>query len=126
MSVVHVAVWVTDLETTTAFYEEALGLQYSRDFDGDDGIRNYFMCGEDGEFEIQFKHDPTRDTAVEPGAGALDHLAVEVDDIEAAVERVEGWDGEVTTEPTPPGESGVRIAFITDPMGNGVELVQPA
>jgi lactoylglutathione lyase len=124
MSFVHVAVWVSDLETATSFYEEGLGLEFSREFEGDDGVRNYFVRG-DTEAEIQFKYDPDEDRTTE--AGALAHLAIEVNDIDATVERiVEVWDCEVTAEPTPPGDGDVRIAFVTDPLGNGIELIQPA
>ncbi|MCW8173669.1 VOC family protein [Natrialba swarupiae] len=122
MTVLHTAVWVSDLEATVEFYEEVLGLEYSRDFVGSDGVRNYFMAGESGA-AIQFKYDENSDVETTPGT--MDHLATSVENVDTTVERaVEEWDTDIVDGPRTLEDHDVRIAFITDPNGYTIELVQ--
>jgi lactoylglutathione lyase len=121
MDVLHTAIWVSDLETTTAFYCDGIGLNYSRDFTSD-GVRNYFVAGE-SDAEIQFKHDPEREGTVAPDG--IDHLAVGVEDVAATYDHlVEERGSESVTEPTVLETTGSTIAFVTDPDGYTVELIQ--
>jgi lactoylglutathione lyase len=122
MDVLHTAVWVSDLDTTVEFYENVLGLGYAREFVDQDGVTNYFVDGESGA-KIQFKHDENRETPVD--SGTLDHLAVAVEDVAATAERaVEEWGSEVVDGPRDLEDHGVRVAFVTDPEGYTVEIVQ--
>ena len=121
MDVIHTAVKVSDLERTREFYEDGLGLDYSRDFVGDDGVTNYFVRGE-SEVEIQFKHDPDDDGAVD--AGDFDHFAIMVEDTDEMVDLVvEETDGSLRAGPMEQGD--VRIAFVEDPDGYGIEFIAP-
>lgn len=123
MHVDHTAVWVSDLEATTDFYEDVIGLDHRWDFTGDDGVVNYYV-GADRGSEIQFKYDPDGDGAVEPAG--VDHLAMAVEDADAAFERVVAESGcEVVLEPTTFEAAGRRGAFVEDPDGYVVELVGP-
>lgn len=120
MDVLHTAIRVSDLEQSKEFYLDHLGLEYSREFGGDDGATNYFVKGE-SETEIQFKHDP-EGGQVEPGD--FDHLAIEVDDIDEIIECVvEETDGSLREGPRTVEDENVRIAFIEDPDGYGIELI---
>lgn len=116
--VLHAAVWVSDLDATTAFYEDALGLDFSRQFEGDDGVTNYFVAGESNA-EIQFKH--AEGESPDSPAG-IDHIAVEVSDVDEMTETVvDDYGSEVLAGPM--DHDDARIAFVTDPDGYGVELV---
>lgn len=123
MDVIHTALWVSDLETTTAFYEDVLGLEYTRQFTLD-GVVNYYVGGGGGA-DLQFKYDPEGEVEVAPSG--FDHVAVGVDDTDAEFERiVEAADPPVVQEPTTVEVAGARVAFIEDPDGYVVELVGPA
>lgn len=123
MDVLHTAIWVSDLEATREFYCDGIGLEYTRDFETD-GVRNYFVSGE-SDAEIQFKHDPSTDGHVEPDG--IDHLAVGVEDAQATFDHLTAERGsEVVKEPTLLETTGSTIAFVTDPDGYTVELVQEA
>ncbi|MFB6120464.1 MAG: VOC family protein [Halobacteriaceae archaeon] len=116
--VLHTAVWVSDLDATAAFYEDGLGLAFSREFEGDDGVTNYFVTGE-SDAEIQFKY--AADESPDDPAG-IDHLAVEVPDTDAKAEELGAeYDSEILAGPMDHGDA--RIAFVTDPDGYGVELI---
>ncbi|MFB6138597.1 MAG: VOC family protein [Halobacteriaceae archaeon] len=122
MDVLHTAIWVSDLDATTTFYEDHLGLSQTREFVGDDGAVNYFVAGE-GDTEIQFKHDPEGDgEPVDPGD--FDHVALAVEDTDAMVEHVvEETAGSLRAGPMD-HDGELRIAFVEDPDGYGVELVE--
>lgn len=121
MDVLHTAIWVSDLETSRSFYCDGVGLELSREFTTD-GVHNYFVTG-DSAAEIQFKHDPEHDVTVD--RDGVDHLAVGVDDVEATVDHLASERGsEVLTPPTVLETTGSTIAFVTDPDGYTLELIQ--
>ena len=123
MDVLHTAIWVSDLEASKAFYLDGLGLNYSRNFSAD-GVRNYFVTGK-SDAEIQFKHDPDGDGDVTPDG--IDHLAVVVENAEATFTRLtEDWGSDAVKKPTQLETTGSTIAFVTDPDGYTVELIQKA
>lgn len=123
MHAIHTAVQVSDLEATTAFYEDVLGLSYQREFTGEDGVVNYYV-GTDAGASLQFKYDPDGDGAVEPSG--IDHLAFAVDDVDATFERVVDESGcDVFLEPTTFDAADRRAGFVYDPDGYVVEFVQP-
>ena len=122
MDVLHTAVWVSDLDATSEFYEDVLGLEQSREFVGGDGVTNYFVIGE-SDAEIQFKYDEDADVETDPGT--MDHLAVAVEDVDDTTERaVEEYGSEIVDGPMDLEDLGVRVAFITDPEGYTVEIIE--
>lgn len=120
MNVIHPAVWVSDLEATKAFYLDVLGLEHSRESEGED-VHDLFVKGEDGT-EIQLKHSPGR--SIDPDRETLDHIAIEVDDIEAAVDACREAGSEVLTEPYTNDAGTASGAYVTDPDGYAIEFIQ--
>ncbi|WP_255192100.1 VOC family protein [Natronobeatus ordinarius] len=122
MDVIHTAIWVSDLEETAAFYEDVLGLEFQSEFTGDDGVVNYYVGTEDGA-DLQFKYDPDGKSAGPPAG--IDHVALAVDDVDAEFDRVlEATDPPVVLEPTTVEAANARVAFLEDPAGYVVELVE--
>lgn len=120
MDVLHTAIWVDDIDAQLDFYCDGLGLEQTREFDLD-GITNTYVAGE-SDAEIQFKHD---DTERNPEPTGIDHLAVEVADMAETIETVvERNDSVVVEDPRTIEEMGIRIAFVTDPEGYVVELIE--
>lgn len=116
MDVLHAAINVDDDEALHGFYGDLLGLEETRhaEVDGED---NYWFGGE-GPAELQFR---VVDDMDEPAG--IHHIAIAADDMEATVEQaVEEWDSEVEIEPMEIGD-GVFIAFVTDPFGYSIELI---
>ena len=121
MDVIHSAIQVSDLETSVQFYEEAMNLHVTREFESGDGAKNIFLAGE-GEYELQLKYHPEK--AVPEPAG-FDHTAIEVEDIDAELERLQNeFDCEVYRGPIDSEVAHARVAFIKDPDGYGIELVE--
>jgi lactoylglutathione lyase len=122
MDVIHTAIPVSDLDAMREFYVDALGLEENHSFTYG-GVENVFVGGEDGE--LQFRYDPERETPVAPDRDTLDHFAVSVEAVDSAFEAlVAATDCPVVTEPTTIDAAGVRVAFVEDPEGYVLELVE--
>lgn len=118
MDVLHTAIDVGDLDAMREFYEGFLGLEHTRDFTAD-GVQNYYVGGA-GPAEIQFRvvDDPSTPSGIH-------HIAVACEDVDATVESaVSSWNSDVVREPQTLERLDVRIAFITDPEGYTVELIE--
>ena len=123
MDVIHSAIWVSDLERILEFYVDELGLDKTNEFVSGDGATNVFVAGPNG-VELQFKHEAGKE--IERSAnGVYDHVAVAVEDTDAEVERLcaEG-SATLTRGPLDSEGANARVAFIEDPEGNGIELVE--
>jgi lactoylglutathione lyase len=119
-SVIHTCIAVSDPEASLEFYGE-LGLERTGEFTLG-GVRNVYVGGDEGA-EIQFRHDPERTDPIEPEG--MDHLAVAVDDCEAAFEELRAaTDCGVRDEPTVIDAADAVAAFVYDPDGYVVELVE--
>lgn len=121
MDVIHTALWVSDLEQTREFYIDGLGLQENWSFTADDGVENVYIGGEHAEF--QFKYDPEGGPEID--SGTMAHVAVGVDSTDDTFEQlVERVDPPIHEEPTTMGDIDRRVAFVEDPNGYVVELVE--
>ncbi|ELZ30385.1 putative lactoyglutathione lyase [Halogeometricum pallidum JCM 14848] len=120
MRLIHTAITVSDLDAMLDFYGE-LGLSKTGEFTLN-GVENVYVGSGDG-LEIQFKHDPKSEEAVDPAG--IDHLAVEVDDADEAFEELVAATGcPVVRDPFDVDPAGARAAFVEDPDGYVVELVE--
>ena len=121
MDVAHTANWVADLDRSRAFYVDGLGPSVTRTFEYD-GSENLFVGGEHGE--LQLRYDPDR-PAPDPDRSGHDHVGLSVDDVDAAFERlVERTGCPVVHAPFDVASAGSRVAFVEDPDGYVLELVQ--
>ena len=119
-AVLHVCLNVADAEESIAFYEQ-FGFEASWQFTTADGATtNYYVADDDG-VELQLS-ETEEETDFETGT-AWDHLALGVDDVDATVERVDHHD--VAKEPGPQPDAGAYTAFVEDPDGHLVELIEP-
>jgi lactoylglutathione lyase len=126
MDLAHVALWVSDLDQSLAFYCDGLGLDRRRSWE-DDGVENVYVGTDAGE--LQLRHDPDRTTPVAPSRADVDHVAFtldDADDVEAAFERVaDRPDCAVVAEPHVVDPAGAYAAFVADPDDYTIELVAP-
>jgi len=123
MKFVHVATRTKDLEGAITFYEQ-LGLRASRRKELTKGKATLvFMEPEEGNFAIELVYNWGKDDAY-PGGERFGHFAFETDDIDAVLPAVEQCGGRVTRQPYLLEGDGPRLAFIEDPDGNAIELIQ--
>jgi len=119
MDTIHVCLNVSDADRLAEWYREELGFEDSWEFTSGD-TRNVYVADGNG-FELQLS-DTEGAAELEAGT-AWDHLAFVVDDVDAAFESID--DHGVVEEPSDQPAAGARTAFIEDPDGHVVELVQP-
>ena len=123
MKFVHVATRTKDLDAALAFYE-ALGLKMSRKSELTKGKATLaFIEPPEGNFAIELVYNWGKDDAYE-GGERFGHFAFDVEDIDAALPGIVAAGGTIQREPHLLEGSGPRIAFVADPDGNSVELIQ--
>src|SRR5690606_29515823 len=126
MRLLHTMLRVGDLERSIEFYTQVLGMdllrrsenpeyEYSLAFVGFDG-------GNPGQAEIELTYNWGQ-SEYDMGT-AYGHIALGVDDIHAACERIRAAGGNITREPGPVKGGKTVIAFITDPDGYKIELIE--
>ena len=112
---------VADAEEAANWYVEQLGFERSWEFTTKDGeTRNVYVSDENG-VEIQLSDTDGQDDFSE--GTQWDHLAVSVDDVDVAFEQIVNHG--VKDSPSDQPAAGARTAFIQDPDGHLIELIEP-
>ncbi len=125
MRILHTMIRVGNLERSIAFYTEVLGMHEIRRSDYPEGrFTNVFVgYGDESKnavIELTFNWDTA---AYELGNG-FGHIALEVPDAYAACEAIKKRGGKVTREAGPMKHGTTVIAFVEDPDGYKVELIE--
>ena len=125
MRVLHTMIRVGDLEHSIQFYTEVLGMKLLRRKDYPDGKFTLAFVGYGPESEhavIELTHN--WDTARYDLGDGFGHVALEVDDAYAACEEIKRRGGKVVREAGPMKHGTTVIAFVEDPDGYKIELIQ--
>ncbi|MDX3895975.1 lactoylglutathione lyase [Pusillimonas sp.] len=125
MRLLHTMLRVGDLERSLAFYTEVLGMKLLRRKDYPDGKFTLAFVGYQPESEgavLELTHNWDT-SSYELGTG-YGHIALEVDDAYAACEKIKQKGGRVVREAGPMKHGKTIIAFVEDPDGYKVELIQ--
>ncbi len=127
MRLLHTMIRVGDLERSLQFYCEVLGMKLLRRKDYPAGRFTLAFVGygdESSAAVIELTHN--WDTAsYELGTG-FGHVALGMSDIYSACEAIRAKGGKVTREPGPMKHGTTEIAFVEDPDGYKIELIQLA
>ena len=125
MKMLHTMLRVTKLDASLAFYTEVLGMKLLRRHDFPEGRFTLAFVGygaEDSNTVIELTHNWDTDS-YELGT-AYGHIALGVPDVYAACNEIQARGGRVVRE-AGPMKGGTRvIAFVEDPDGYKVELVE--
>ena len=125
MRILHTMLRVADLEKSLAFYTGVLGMKLLRRTDYPDGKFTLAFVGfgdEAGSWVIELTHN----WGVEKydHGNAFGHIAIEVADAYAACEKIKQLGGRVVREAGPMKHGSTVIAFVEDPDGYKIELIQ--
>lgn len=121
----HTMIRVNNLDESLKFYCDALGMKLLRRDDYPNGKFTLAFVGYDDEKNhtvIELTHN--WDTSSYEQGTAFGHLAVGMDDIYGACEALKQKGVKVVREPGPMKFGGPAIAFIEDPNGYKIELIQ--
>jgi lactoylglutathione lyase len=125
MRILHTMIRVGDLEASKKFYCEALGMRVLREKEYPDG--KFTLCfvgyGEESDtavLELTYNWGRSEYTI----GDAYGHVALGTPDIRAACDRVRALGYKVTREPGPMKHGTTVIAFVEDPTGYKIELIE--
>ncbi|MFC0131077.1 lactoylglutathione lyase [Massilia eurypsychrophila] len=125
MRILHTMLRVGDLQRSIDFYTKVLGMKLLRTSDNPEYKYTLAFVGygnnpEHAELELTYNYGVDK---YEMGT-AYGHIAISADDIVAACESARANGGNVTREPGPVKGGSTVIAFVTDPDGYKVELIE--
>lgn len=123
MKILHTMLRVGNLDKSIAFYTEVLGMQLIRRQDYDGGRFTLAFLGfGDGGAELELTHN-WGTSSYELGTG-YGHVALAVPDAYAACDAVIAKGGKVSRPAGPMMHGTTVIAFVEDPDGYKIELIQ--
>lgn len=121
----HTMVRVRDLDASIRFYTEMLGMSLLRKDDYPDGKFTNAFVGygpEDREAVVELTYNWDQDGAYELGSG-YGHIALGVRDIGGVCAALEARGAKVPRKPGPMKHGTTHIAFVEDPDGYRIELI---
>ncbi|MEB3231932.1 MAG: lactoylglutathione lyase [Leptolyngbyaceae bacterium] len=125
MRMLHTMLRVGNLEKSIQFYCDVLGMKLLRqkDYPGGEFTLAFVGYGDESDHTVL---ELTYNWGVESYdlGNAYGHIALGVDDIYGACEAIKAQGGKVTREPGPMKHGSTVIAFVDDPDGYKVELIQ--
>ena len=125
MRLLHTMLRVGDLQRSIDFYTRLLGMKLLRTTDRPDQKYTLAFVGygtnpEHAELELTHNYGVDK---YEMGT-AYGHIALGVEDAYAACDAIRAAGGNITREPGPVKGGSTVIAFVTDPDGYKIELIQ--
>jgi lactoylglutathione lyase len=125
MQLLHTMLRVGDLQRSIDFYTKVLGMKLLRTTDRPEQKYTLAFVGygsNPGHAELELTYNYGVDR-YDMGT-AYGHLAIGVDDVHAACDRIRAAGGTITREPGPVKGGTTMIAFVQDPDGYKIELIQ--
>ncbi len=125
MRILHTMLRVGNLEKSLDFYCNILGMKLLRqkDYPGGEFTLAFVGYGDEADTAVlELTHNWGVD-AYDLG-NAYGHIALEVDDIYATCDDIRTKGGIISREPGPMKHGTTVIAFVQDPDGYKVELIQ--
>jgi len=125
MRVLHTMIRVGDLERSLDFYSNVLGMKILRRKDYETGRFTLAFVGygdESSSAVIELTHNWDTDR-YEIGTG-YGHIALGMENIYTACDAIRAKGGKISREPGPMKHGTTEIAFVEDPDGYKIELIQ--
>jgi len=124
MRILHTMLRTGDLQRSIDFYTDILGMRLLRQKDYPDGKFTLAFIGY-GDESDNTVIELTYNWGVESYdmGNAYGHIAIEVDDVFKATERIREKGGRIIREAGPMNAGTTIIAFVEDPDGYPIELI---
>lgn len=127
MNLLHTMLRVGDLQRAIDFYTKVMGMTLLRSTERPEqkyslAFVGYGRGNADGQAEIELTYN--HGVASYEMGSAYGHIAIAVPDAYAACDRIKAAGGQVTREAGPVKGGSTVIAFVTDPDGYKIELIE--
>ena len=125
MRILHTMLRVGDLQRAIYFYTRVLGMKLLRTTERPEQKYSLAFVGygsnpDQAKIELTYNHGVDH---YELGT-AYGHIALGVSDVYATCDKIRAAGGNITREPGPVKGGNTVIAFVTDPDGYKIELIQ--
>ena len=126
MRFLHTMLRVGNLQRSIDFYTQVLGMQLLRKSENLEYRYSLAFLGFGGGNPDQAELELTYNWGTDSydHGSAYGHIALGVPDAYAACEKIRAAGGQITREPGPVKGGSTVIAFVTDPDGYKIELIQ--
>jgi lactoylglutathione lyase len=122
VKIAHTCLNVADLERSIDFYTKQMGLLFVSRREIKQNNAEIAFLRDEGGGAIELTHWRDKTTLAE--GDNLDHIAFDVQDVEGTVERLRAHGVTIAMEPYSLQGSSNKLAFIKDPDGNWLELIE--
>lgn len=123
MKLLHTMIRVSDIKKSLDFYQNILGLELSRTKELKDATL-YFLTDEEKSFEIELTYNhQAPQGGYEIGSG-FGHFALSTDNMDEFSKKLKENNYEYFREPFILSGHSLKIAFIKDPDGYQVEIIE--
>ncbi len=123
MKFLHAMIRVSNLEKSLQFYKNVLGFDVVKKLRLEDSTLYYIGNKESGDFQIELTDNDEKTENYENG-NAFGHFAFAANDLKEVEEEMKKLNIEWLYEPFVLDEINSKIAFLKDPDGNEIELIQ--
>lgn len=124
MQFLHTMIRVGNLDKSIKFYTEVIGLTFHKQKEYPDGKFTLAFLGAGGDSEPFLELTYNWDTHSYNLGNGYGHMAFSVEDIYTTCEKIKDMGGNVTRAPGPMKHGTTVIAFVEDPDGYKVELIE--
>ncbi len=122
MRILHTCLNVGDLDRSIRFYSEHLGLKFIRRREVKKNNAEIAFLEDESGGAIELTHWRDKKSLVE--GDNFDHIAFEVENVKVTVNALKANGVTIAMEPFSLDGSSSKIAFIKDPDGNWLELIE--
>lgn len=123
MKFLHAMIRVKDIDKSIEFYTKLLDMNLVRTIKLDDCVL-YFLSDNDGQTQIELTANFENPENGYENGNAFGHFAFEVESMDEFTQKLASMGYEYLYEPFYMEEAGSTIAFIKDPDGNEIELIE--
>lgn len=123
MRLLHIMIRVKDFEESMKFYGELLGLKEVKILDLEDS-RLHYLADEYGNVQIELTENFDTPSDGYTNGEAFGHFAFETESFEDFTAKLNKMGYKYLYEPFVLEGTGLKIAFVKDPDGNEVEIIE--
>lgn len=122
MKILHTCLNVSDLDKSIDFYKKQMGLTFVSRHEVKQNNAEIAFLKDDATGALELTH--WRDKKSIPEGDNFDHIAFETDNVEERISELRANGVTIAMEPFSLQGSTSKIAFVKDPDGNWLELIQ--
>lgn len=123
MKILHAMIRVKNIDKSMKFYTELLGLKKTHEIKLEDCIL-HFLKDDDNDFEIELTQNFENPEEGYQNGNAFGHFAVETKNMDEFDKKVKTMGYTYLYEPFVMEEAKSKIAFVKDPDGNEIEIIE--